>query len=60
MAYYRKGDKTLLVIGNFQNEEQTVMLPSPYKKVLLNNYADIAREKNRVLLYGYQVLLLEM
>lgn len=60
MAYYRRGDKTLLVIGNFQNEEQAVTLPLPYKKVLLNNYADITREGNRILLYGYQVLLLEM
>lgn len=60
MAYYRRGDKTLLVIGNFQNKEQAVTLPLPYKKVLLNNYADITREGNRILLYGYQVLLLEM
>lgn len=60
MAYYRRGEKTLLVIGNFQNEEQAVTLPLPYKKVLLNNYADIAQEENRILLYGYQVLLLEM
>ena len=59
MAYYRRGEKTLLVIGNFQNEEQAVTLPLPYKKVLLNNYADIAQEENRILLYGYQVLLLE-
>ena len=60
MAYYRRGEKTLLVIGNFQNEEQAVTLPLPYKKVLLNNYADIVQEENRILLYGYQVLLLEM
>ena len=60
MAYYRRGEKTLLVIGNFQNEEQAVTLPLPYKKVLLNNYADIAQKESRILLYGYQVLLLEM
>ena len=28
MSYYRKGDKTLLVLGNFQKEPQTVKLPS--------------------------------
>lgn len=60
MAYYRRGEKTLLVIGNFQNEEQAVTLPLPYKKVLLNNYADVTQEESRIRLYGYQVLLLEM
>lgn len=37
MAYYRKGEKTLLIIGNYQNEEQEVYLDSSYKKILLNN-----------------------
>ena len=26
MAYYRKGDKTLLVVGNYQKEPQTIEL----------------------------------
>ncbi len=60
MAYYRKGDKTLLVIGNYQKEEQSLTLPLPYKKVLLNNYADIVTDDGRILLHGYQVLVLEM
>ena len=60
MAYYRKGDKTLLVIGNYQKEEQAVTLPSERKKVLLNNYPDLAQDNNTIRLRGYQVLILEM
>ena len=60
MAYYRKGGKTLLVIGNYQKDEQAITLPSGYKKVLLNNYPDIAQEGNTIQLHGYQVLILEM
>ena len=60
MAYYRNGDKTLLIIGNYQKEERTITLPSAYKKVLINNYADIASEGNYIRMKGYQVLVLEM
>lgn len=60
MAYYRKGEKTLLVIGNYQKEEQELLLPNAYKKVLLNNYPNLSQEKNKLLLRGYQVLILEM
>lgn len=60
MAYYRKGDKTLLVIGNYQREEQTIPLPAPYKNVLINNYPDIAASDDSVKLHGYQVLVLEL
>ncbi len=60
MAYYRKGDKILLVIGNYQIDEQTVPLPSEYKKVLLNNEPDLALEGLALKLKGYQVIILEM
>ena len=60
MAYYRKGERTLLVIGNYQRDEQEVVLPGAYKKVLLNNYHDIAENKERITLHGYQILILEM
>lgn len=60
MAYYRKGDRTLLVIGNYQKEAQEVVLPGAYKKVLLNNYNHITEENKQIRLYGYQVLILEM
>ncbi|MDE7428184.1 MAG: alpha-glucosidase, partial [Lachnospiraceae bacterium] len=59
MAYYRKGDKTLLVVGNYQRQEQVIALPVAYRKVLLNNYADIVEENGAIRLHGYQVLVLE-
>lgn len=60
MAYYRKGDKTLLIVGNYQREEQEITLPSAYNKVLLNNYKKISEENGTIRLCGYQVLILEM
>lgn len=60
MAYYRKGAQTLLVVGNFQKDEQEVKLPAAYRNVLLNNYHDIAQENGTIRLHGYQVLVLEM
>lgn len=60
MAYYRKGDPTLLVIGNYQRDEQEITLPAAYKEVLLNNYKDIAENQEQITLHGYQVLILEM
>ena len=56
MAYYRKGEKTLLVIGNFQKEEQSVTLPSPYKSILINNCHDVTEKDAVLTLHGYQVL----
>lgn len=60
MAYYRKGERTLLVVGNYQRDEQEVKLATAYRKVLLNNYHDIAEERGTIRLHGYQVLVLEM
>lgn len=60
MAYYRKGKPTLLVVGNFQKEEQEITLPTAYKKALINNYHDIAGDQERIRLHGYQVLILEL
>lgn len=60
MAYYRKGEKTLLVIGNYQKEEQEVVLSEIYKKILLNNYTELGRDKNKLFLKGYQVVILEI
>ena len=60
MAYYRKGDKTLLVVGNYQWDEQEITLPSECKKVLINNYPDMVLDGNSVKLHGYQVLVLEL
>lgn len=60
MAYYRKGEKNILVIGNFQKEKQTVELPSAFKKVLLNNDSTFKIEENQLFLNGYQAVILEM
>ncbi len=61
MAYSRKADKTLYVIGNYQKEEQTVTLLSKPLKVLLNNYPELfIDEQGTIRLQGYQVLVLEM
>ena len=59
MAYYRKGDKTLLVVGNYQKEEQTITLPAACRKVLINNYPDVNLSGLTAQLHGYQVLVLE-
>ncbi len=60
MAYYRKGDKTLLVIGNYQMDMQTITLPAPYQRILLNNYADLTEDEHTITLQAYQVLIMEM
>ena len=59
MAYYRKGNPTLLVVGNFQKEVQQIVLPAAYQNVLLNNYENIVEDNGTVTLQGYQVLILE-
>ncbi|MCD7868163.1 MAG: alpha-glucosidase [Clostridiales bacterium] len=60
MAYYRRGDKTLLVVGNYQREEQTVELPSPIRALLINNYPELTQEGSTLALKGYQVLVAEL
>ena len=60
MAYHRKGEKDLLIIGNFQKEPQTVTLPSSVKRVLLNNYPQLSQEGNTLQLCSYQALVLEL
>lgn len=60
MAYYRKGDKTLLVVGNYQRDEQEIALPAACKKVLINNYPDVVMDGAAVKLHGYQVLVMEL
>ena len=62
MAYHRKGEKDLLVIGNFQKAPQTAVLPSACKNILLNNYQDldINEEKTAVHLKGYQAVVIQL
>ncbi len=60
MAYYRKGEKTILVIGNYQKEEQSVELPSACKNILLNNDSIFNLNGNILRLSGYQAVILEV
>lgn len=60
MAYYRKGDKTILVIGNFQNTPQDVALPGSYKKILLNNYPSLEGNNGKITLNPYQAVILAL
>lgn len=61
MAYYRKSsEKTLLVIGNYQTEPQTVTLPQELKKVVLNNLPTLVKDGKTLTLAGYQAVVLEV
>lgn len=61
MAYYRKGSgHTLLVMGNYQKEGQSVRLPKAVKKVLLNNKKEFRPEGDVLMMDGYQFLVLEV
>ena len=60
MAYYRKGDRTLLVVGNYQKEPQTIEFAGECKKILINNYDHAAIVGNKIELQGYQFLVLEI
>jgi len=59
MAYYRNGEQErILVIGNFKMEEQEIELVEPYRKILLNNYDTVREAGKKLLLKGYQALVL--
>ena len=61
MAFYRKGEeKTLLVLTNYQNEEQNVALPTSNYRILLNNCEDVQEENGAIQMHGYQALVLEI
>ena len=60
MAYYRKGEKVLLVAGNFQKEPQSMQLPAPSVALLLNNMDAFQQNDDFILLEGYQFLILEL
>lgn len=60
MAYYRKGPETLLIIGNFQKDEQEVPLPRMPKEILINNYQEVSYDETRIRLKGWQFLVLEI
>ncbi|MBR2529242.1 MAG: alpha-glucosidase [Blautia sp.] len=61
MAYFRKDEEqTLLIIGNYQRQEQTLPLPAPCKKLILSNLPQADIQGDQVHMAGYQVLVLEL
>lgn len=61
MAFYRKSnEKSLLIVANYQNLEQSITLPNEYKKIVLNNYSEVVSDGRTIRMQGYQVLILEM
>lgn len=60
MAYHRKGEKDILVLGNFQKEPQTVALPGAVRGVLLNNLPDLHAEDGALQMEGYQFVVLAL
>ena len=62
IAYYRRGEgQMLLVLANFQNEPQTVMLPEAAGNVILNNCERVDLDDNGcITLGGYQAVIIEL
>lgn len=60
-AFCRNGEsKKLMLLANFQNENQVIELPKLHTKILINNYKEIKQEENKITLQGYQVIILEV
>jgi len=58
-AFYREGSsKKLMLLANYQKEEQTIELSKLYSKVLLNNCDEVKHEEDKIILQGYQVIIL--
>ena len=61
MAYYRtSAAQTLLVIGNYKTEPQTLTLPSKIQTIVLNNLPQLKTEGDRIMLEGYQAVILDV
>ena len=59
MAYYRtRKDQRLLIIGNYKMDEEEIELEKPYRKVLLHNYDSVRGNGTKLLLKGYEVVVL--
>ncbi|RKD30883.1 glycoside hydrolase family 13 protein [Lacrimispora algidixylanolytica] len=59
MAYYRVGeDEKILIIGNFKTQPQELMLEEEDYEVLLNNEQELASVGRKILLNGYQAVIL--
>ena len=59
MAYLRRGEKTVLVAGNFQGEPQDMRLPAPLRKLLLNNLETLDADGETLRLAPWQLVVAE-
>ena len=59
MAFYRKGEKTLLILGNYRKEERELELPAPVKQLVLSN-AEPHITGRKITLSGYEATILEV
>lgn len=59
MAFYRKGEKALLILGNYRKEERELELPAPVKKLVLSN-AEPRITGRKITLSGYEATILEI
>ena len=64
LAYSRVGDKSVMVIANYQKDAQTLSLPSKIKKVLLSNTSktldNSSSNSTEIVLSPYELLVVEM
>ena len=60
MAYLRRGEKTVLVAGNFQGEPQDMRLPAPLRKLLLNNLETLDADGETLHLAPWQLAVAEV
>lgn len=61
MAYLRKDEKkTLFVAANYQAKPQEAEIPGTVKKVLMSNDETLEIEGSRIMLSGYQAVVMEV
>ena len=60
MAYIRKADREILVVGNYKNEPDKIVLEAPYTELLLNNYDEEPNDRILIELRPYQLLIMEI
>ncbi len=60
MAYLRRGEKTLLVAGNFQALPQGMRMPCPARELLLNNLDSVDTDGTTLRLAPWQLVVFEL
>ena len=60
MAYIRKANREIMVIGNYKNSPDRIVLEAPYTAILLNNYEDDPNDIINIDLKPYQLLVMEV